>query len=212
MRISPALIEASAHALAAELAASTAWARTFRQGNTEREVGPEMLVSLGPAQLAAIEAFAREDSGSHFRFLHDAIRIGTTAGARAARGWAIDHLVEAFNSPQVLGIMAELSGEPVNRFHGDATRYLPGHFLTIHNDGRSRARRVLAAVLGLSEWQVDWGGVLQFHDAKGDIVRGWVPRFNSLALFSVPQPHSVSAVTPLAPHPRLAIAGWFYSD
>lgn len=212
MRITGALPEQSARALADELANSTAWARTFRQGSAEREVSPEMLASLGPAQLAAIEAFAREDSGSHFRFLHDAIRIGATAEARQARGWAMDRLVDGYNSPEVLGIVAELTGEPVNRFHGDATRYLPGHFLTRHDDGRRRARRVLAAVLGLCDWQADWGGLLLFHDDADEISRGWVPQFNTLSLFSVPQPHSVSAVTQLAPYPRLAIAGWFYSD
>lgn len=212
VRIESALPEDCARLLAAELSASQAWALTFRQGDKEREVSPEMLAGLGAAQLAAIEAFAREDSGSHFRFLHDAIRIGHTAEERQARGWGIDRLVETYNAPETLAAIAELTGEPVNRFLGDATRYRQGHFLTIHDDGRRRAKRVLAAVLGLSEWRADWGGVLLFHDAAGEITRGWVPQLNTLSLFLVPQPHSVSQVTALAPHPRLAIAGWFYSD
>lgn len=212
VRIDPALRSEAAQELADELSASDAWTRTFRQGSAEREVSPELLASLAPAQLSAIEAFAREDSGSHFRFLHDAIRIGQTAAERQARGWAIDRLVEAFNAPEVLAQMADLAGEPINRFLADATRYLPGHFLTEHNDGRRRAKRVLAAVLGLSDWRLEWGGVLLFHDAAGEVACGWVPRFNSLTLFTVPQPHSVSEVTRLAPHPRHAIAGWFYAD
>ena len=72
--------------------------------------------------------------------------------------------------------------------------------------------RVLAAVLNLSHWSIDWGGVMLFHNTDGSAHTGWTPSFNALNLFSVPQDHSVSMVTPLARAPRLAVAGWFYAD
>lgn len=216
IRLAPALPRAAAELLRAELAETTQWSRTFRQGAVERELAADELGALTPPQLAALESFARADSGGGFRFLHDAIRISSDSADRQARGWAIDWLVEALNAPATLAAMGRLTAEPITHFEGDATRYLPGHFLTLHDDGRRRAKRVLAAVLSLSggqaDWQADWGGVLQFHDTAGDIAAGWVPRFNSLALFAVPQPHSVSQVSPLAPRPRLSIAGWFYAD
>jgi Rps23 Pro-64 3,4-dihydroxylase Tpa1-like proline 4-hydroxylase len=64
-------------------------------------------------------------------------------------------------------------------------------------------------VYGLThDWQAEWGGLLLFHDAGGDIERGYTPRFNSLNIFSVPQLHSVSYVSRVAPEPRLSVTGW----
>ena len=212
IRIAPALLPEAAQALHTELTDSTAWKRTMRQGKTEREIEPAALARLEPRQLQAIEQFARQGDAKTFRFLHDAIRISADRDDRLARGLAIDLFVEAMNSERVLRLITGLAGEPVTSFHGDATRYLPGHFLTTHNDGRKFGRRVLALVLNLSHWHIDWGGLMLFHDANGDVACGWTPQFNSVNLFSVPQDHSVSWVTPLAPVPRLAIAGWFFAD
>jgi Rps23 Pro-64 3,4-dihydroxylase Tpa1-like proline 4-hydroxylase len=65
-------------------------------------------------------------------------------------------------------------------------------------------------VLNLTRrWQADWGGLLQFVDAAGEITDTWLPRFNTMALFRVPVRHTVSYVAPFANEPRLAITGWF---
>ena len=52
------------------------------------------------------------------------------------------------------------------------------------------------------------GGLLLFYDSRGNVVRGYTPGFNMLNIFKVPQPHSVSWVTPLAANPRYAVTGW----
>ena len=44
------------------------------------------------------------------------------------------------------------------------------------------------------------------HDMFTDV---FVPRFNTLSIFTVPQFHAVSCVAPYAPMGRLAITGWF---
>jgi Rps23 Pro-64 3,4-dihydroxylase Tpa1-like proline 4-hydroxylase len=67
-------------------------------------------------------------------------------------------------------------------------------------------------VFGLTpQWRIEWGGLLLFHGADGQVERGFVPRFNSLALFAVPQLHSVSMVTRAAPYRRYSITGWLRS-
>jgi Rps23 Pro-64 3,4-dihydroxylase Tpa1-like proline 4-hydroxylase len=69
--------------------------------------------------------------------------------------------------------------------------------------------RRAAYVLNLTpEWRPDWGGLLQFYDAMGNVSRAFTPGFNVLNIFRVPQPHSVSWVTPLAAAPRYAVTGW----
>lgn len=92
---------------------------------------------------------------------------------------------------------------------GQATRYLPGHFLTGHDDDVAGKGRIAAYVLNLTPaWRTEWGGLLQFHDPAGDVLRGLLPRFNTLNLFTVPQLHSVSLVAPFAASPRYAVTGW----
>jgi len=184
----------------------------MRQGNTERELDAETLAALSTPHLTAIEQLARQGDDTVFRFLHDAIRIPKTSLGRQQRGTLLDACSEALNSAATLAMVSELTGTTVRSFRGDATRYLPGHFLTTHNDGRRHGKRVLAFVLNLSDWHIDWGGLMLFHDDHGDASCAWTPRFNCANLFSVPQYHSVSCVTPLARAPRLTVSGWFYAD
>ena len=212
IRVAPAIEPVAAQALRQELTDSAAWVRTMRQGSTERELDADTLATLAPSHLAAIENLARQGDDTVFRFLHDAIRIPKDAAIRRERGMLLDMCSEALNAPAMLDLIGELTGTEVRSFRGDATRYLPGHFLTTHNDGRRHGKRVLAFVLNLSDWHIDWGGLMLFHDDFGDAKCAWTPRFNSVNLFSVPQFHSVSCVTPLARAPRLTVSGWFYAD
>jgi Rps23 Pro-64 3,4-dihydroxylase Tpa1-like proline 4-hydroxylase len=69
--------------------------------------------------------------------------------------------------------------------------------------------RLAAYVYGLTKgWRIEWGGMLLFHGPHERTANGMAPRFNTLDLFSVPQQHSVTMVTPAAPHRRYAVTGW----
>ena len=73
-----------------------------------------------------------------------------------------------------------------------ATAYAPGDFLTGHDDGVAGKNRVAAYVLGLTPaWRCEWGGLLLFHGVQGDAAEAWVPHFNTLNIFAVPQPLSL---------------------
>ncbi len=70
-------------------------------------------------------------------------------------------------------------------------------------------QRRAAYVLSLTpEWRAEWGGVLEFLDADGHIAEGYVPCFNALNVFLVPQLHHVSCVAAFAAAPRLSLTGW----
>ena len=100
--------------------------------------------------------------------------------------------------------------------HGDiafvdaqATRYGPGHFLTVHDDSHEDKHRRAAYVFNFTErWSPDWGGYLQLLDDDGHVRRGLQPGYNTLNLLAVPQPHNVGFVAPFASAPRLSITGW----
>ncbi len=53
-------------------------------------------------------------------------------------------------------------------------------------------KRIAAYVLNMTpQWRPDWGGALLFSDRPGHISEGYLPAFNALNLFSVPQEHLV---------------------
>lgn len=91
-----------------------------------------------------------------------------------------------------------------------ATRYSKGHFLTEHDDNVQGKNRIAAYVLNLTpKWRNDWGGALVFPNKNIPGGQLFYPKFNALNIFSVPQKHSVSYVTPFAGEHRYSITGWF---
>ena len=117
------------------------------------------------------------------------------------------------NSPAFLTFVRRLTGDERPVFcDAMATRYLPGHFLTAHDDEAPGENRLYAYVLNLTgRWRADWGGMLLFLDDQDHVAEGYVPAFNALNIFRVPQRHAVSFVTPYAGAARLSITGWIRS-
>jgi hypothetical protein len=117
----------------------------------------------------------------------------------------------ALNSRPMLDFVRQLSGrEDIVYASAQASRYLPGNFLTRHNDVTPAEGRVLAYVMGFTpRWHPDWGGLLQFFHDDGRLKDTWVPTFNNMALFDVHHPHSVSFVAPFATEARYSVTGWF---
>lgn len=131
-------------------------------------------------------------------------------------GWDPDgphqFLLEYLNAPEFLEFIRSVTGfSDLAKADGQATLYAPHHFLARHYDSHVAEGWRVAYVLNftIDDWQPDWGGYLQFFDDEGDVIQAYRPRFNTLNLFAVPQPHAVSYVPPFAPIGRYAITGWF---
>jgi SM-20-related protein len=177
------------------------------------DLGPESIAQMADGKdsplIAAVNAGARDG----FQFLFDSVRVSEAPEERQARGLLLDRLLDALNSEHNLAILRRVTGlEAIRRVDGQATRYLPGHFLTGHDDGIEGKDRLAAYVINLTlRWRTEWGGLLLFHDANGDVTQGLLPCFNAIHLFRVPQLHSVSQVTAFAGAARLSITGWLRS-
>lgn len=117
------------------------------------------------------------------------------------------------NSEAVLAKVREISGyNDIICASSQATRYVPGSYLTRHRDVVEAEGRRLAYVLGFTkDWHPDWGGLLQFFEDDGTPRDAWVPGFNTMVLFDVRHAHSVTYVAPYAPRARFSITGWFRS-
>lgn len=92
------------------------------------------------------------------------------------------------------------------------SKYKAGNFLSPHSDhGNGR----LAFVINLTKfWKPQYGGNLHFlNEDRTEIIDTYVPGFNNLMLFEVPEnsgiPHYVSHVVPNVKYNRFAITGWF---
>ncbi len=186
------------------------WGRVVSQGDKAWDLTPEAIAAIGSDTENALLARVHETAREGFQFLFDSLIVSDDAKQRKARGLLLDRVIEAMNHPDSLDTFRAITGEPAIRLvNGQATRYLPGHFLTSHDDGIDGEDRVAAYVINLTrDWRPDWGGMLQFHSAGGDIPLALKPGFNTLHLFRVPQVHSVSYVAPFAAVPRYAITGW----
>jgi SM-20-related protein len=172
------------------------------------ELDPAALEEMSPAQRAALEDKVHEGARTGFQYRYQGLRVP----AHAADG--ADHPLAAFSrlmaSEEMIGFLCAVTGYSGLAFtDGHATAYGPGDFLTGHDDDVAGRDRIAAYVFGLTpQWRLEWGGLLLFHGAGEASVAGHVPRFNTLDLFAVPQRHSVSVVTPAAPHRRFAVTGW----
>lgn len=202
----PSVAEALHHHLDTQIT----WSRAVSQAGKVWDLAPSLLAALDDTRRAELLDTVHASARDGFQFLFDSLIVSDDAAARAARDLLVDRVVDAFNHPASLETFRAITGEPAIRLvNGQATRYLPGHFLTSHDDGIDGEDRVAAYVINLTQgWREDWGGLLQFHAPSGDIGLALKPRFNAMTLFRVPQTHSVSYVAPFAAVPRYAIIGW----
>lgn len=215
LQIDDALEPSQAEALHHCLAREVQWTLAYT-GETGSAILPVRdLSELEPDRRREIEADLYRRAGDRFQFLYGSYMMVTAYKEGRDPGLLLHRVLEYLNSPPFLNAMRHITGiQKIRKADAQATRYAGGHFLRFHDDtGQDGQQREVAYVLNLSRgWQPDWGGLLHFLDAGGNVTETVIPRFNSLVLFRVPAPHFVSMVTPYAARDRYAITGWLRSD
>jgi SM-20-related protein len=191
------------------------WSTVLVEDKRVKELRSEIRKELD-ADAADLAGRAYESARTGFSFYFEANRR-TSPGScgpqrvRATLPSALQEFDTFLNSAESMALFRQLTSiTAIARTDLMATRYAPGHFLTFHDD--EMAMRKAAFVINLTaNWKPAWGGLLQFLSPEGQIVDTFVPQFNSLHLFTVPQSHSVSFVAPFAQKTRYAISGWLYT-
>lgn len=184
------------------------WIHLISTGDGVLELDPDARASLSDEQWSAIEAGAHERARTGFQYRYQALRVPDDDQLQSDD--PLTGFARFMQSDEMLDLLRAIVGHTGLAFtDGQATAYGPGDFLTGHDDDVSGKNRLAAYVYGLTpRWRLEWGGLLLFHGARDRTVSGLVPRFNTLDLFTVPQQHSVSIVTPAATHRRHAVTGW----
>ncbi|MGN3975066.1 2OG-Fe(II) oxygenase [Tsuneonella sp. SYSU-LHT278] len=211
IRIPGFLDGAAADEMLESLALSNDWKLVLNSGEKLFELDRKAQAALTAPQRQQLDEAVYAQARYGFQYRYETIRVSDSAAERSARGMLIDEYAEFLSGEPVLDLVRVLLDEPEIAFaDAQATAYGPGHFLTAHDDGVQGKNRVAAYVLNLSrDWRLDWGGLLAFHPEGDGFAEALVPAFNTLNLFAVPQPHSVTMVAPFAPRRRYSITGWF---
>ena len=189
--------------------ASDHWIHLIGADGDVLELDKAKRAAMSDEQWAEIEQAAYLRARDRFQYRYQALRVPEDEEIGQS-----DDPLTAFallmQSPEMIDLLRAITGFGGLAFtDGQATAYGPGDFLTAHDDDVAGKNRVAAYVFGLTpHWRVEYGGILLFHGEADRTVEGLAPRFNTLDLFSVPQRHSVSMITPCAPHRRYAVTGW----
>ena len=204
------LTEGSAARVHQCLAQETDFALLCRTGDDQAQAW--RVAELNPQKEAELMNAAFASAGQGFHYLYDGHVLSRDGEAYRDPSHYLAAITQFLNSAPLLDLARRLTGNPAIAFaDAQATRYRRGHFLNQHNDANDRGR-IAAYVLNMTpHWRWDWGGSLLFSDRPGHLSEGYMPAFNALNIFAVPQEHLVGFVSPFAGAHRLSVTGWFRS-
>jgi Rps23 Pro-64 3,4-dihydroxylase Tpa1-like proline 4-hydroxylase len=209
IQIDSFLHPADAERLAAAVLAID-WQLVLNTGTRHVDLPRPQLEMMGRQRLDAVVAEIEKRAANEFQYLYENYPVGDLADRGALANPVLAAAYASLNSGTVRDFLRDVTGVATDFCDMQATRYGPGHFLTVHDDEAGPAKsRKLAYVLSLTEsWSPAWGGQLQFLDGSR-VVESFTPKFNALSLFRVPTPHHVSQVASFAPKGRISLTGWF---
>lgn len=214
VQITDFLAPESAAALLGELRKRPDWHQVVNSGPNVYDLDRSTRALMSPLEAAALDeaVFAGARTGFQHRF--EAIRVPDGEKERRALADPLAAFASFMSGGVAADFLRRITGlDEIAFADAQATAYSPGDFLTAHDDAVEGKGRLAAYVLSLTlGWRVEWGGILLFHDDYGLSIDGFVPRFNTLNLFAVPQIHSVSIVSRAAPYRRYSVTGWLRSS
>jgi len=186
------------------------WRLVINQADKTFDLDRAAQAALGKEQREALDLAIFAAARYGFQFQYEAIRVPDSEVERSRLDDPLARFASFLSSPEVVELLRRTTGKPgIDFADAQATAYGPGHFLTAHDYEVAGKNRQAAYVFNLTPaWRIDWGGLLLFHGEDGHVDRAFTPSFNALNIFAVPQPHSVSMVTPFAASRRYSVTGW----
>jgi len=188
------------------------WYLAYNEGDNYYESTEDQLKVLTPQQQQGYMNNIYARARSQFQYVFNQYFITQAIEKNENPGHPLHQMHDFMNSDQMLGVMRKLTGDAdITKADSYASSYLPGHFLTSHDDKHATHNRSAAYVFSMTKnWNKDWGGHLAFYDQEGNIKEAFVPSFNTLNLFITPRMHSVQFVSPFAGVKRISLMGWLH--
>ena len=206
------LAEDAAEALHDALQKNRTWYLAYNNGEEYVESALAEIQGLAQPQRQQFFRQINERAGVQFQYCFIQYYVTEAVKRGDNEGHPLHAAHHFLNDEACLGFMRALTGEPdIQYADALASLYSRGHFLTDHDDTHGDRDRVAAYVISMTkDWNRNWGGHLAFFDKCGNIEEAFLPTFNTLNIFRVPQSHSVQAVTPFARGARTSVTGWLH--
>ncbi|MDH5435035.1 MAG: 2OG-Fe(II) oxygenase [Gammaproteobacteria bacterium] len=186
------------------------WYMAYNDGNNfyESPIGDFQKMSPQQKQMFMNNIYSRAQNNFQYVFLQ--YYITQAIELNEDQDHPMHQMHHFVNSSPFLDFMRTLTGVPeIAKSDSYATCYLPGHFLTDHDDNHAKHNRVAAYVFSMTKvWNKNWGGRLAFYDEIGNVTEAFYPTFNTLNIFLIPQSHAVQQVAPFAGGSRTSFLGW----
>lgn len=201
------LDDSSAQGIYKALSSEVVFDVALTQGNQTLNLSPLEWSNLSPERRKTMLQESQNAARQGIGFIYGRKNLSGIDKSNST----LENLNQWLNSEDVLAWVRQISGhDDIIAASAQATKYVPGHYLTRHSDVHPVEQRRVAYVISFTpEWHPDWGGLLQFYDNDGTPNISWAPGYNSISLFDVKHIHSVSYVTPFAGANRLSVTGWF---
>ncbi|HJO64093.1 MAG TPA: 2OG-Fe(II) oxygenase family protein [Sphingomonas sanguinis] len=196
--------------LADHLAGRDDWLQVLNAKDRIFELSRETRKGFSHEKRTALNAAVYEDAKHGFQFRFESLRVSDDCDVRAQVDDPLNRFAQWMGSAPVLEFLGRVTDmADLNFADAQATRFDAGDFLTGHDDKVEGKYRRAAYVLGLTpQWRPEWGGLLMYHGPEGGEAVALPPAYNTLDIFAIPVPHSVSFVTPFAGASRISVTGW----
>ena len=201
----------SAERLYQFLREETPWGLVYNNKTDVIELPNEKVRRMGPDQMQSLYRDVYARASKNYQYLYYYYPILTSYLSEKNRDFFLHRVLEFVSSGPVLEFVRKLTGiDDIIKADGQATLFQQNNFLHLHHDEDTEEGWRCAYVINLTKkWSPNWGGYLQFFDKNEDIEDAFIPIYNTLNIFTVPQAHSVSYVPLFADGARLSITGWF---
>lgn len=212
VQINNILKEESAQRIYRSLSTQTQWNLAWNLDGRHQDMDYTAVQGWSEAEKRKLDDLIYQQASHDFQYRYTAVPIYDIYRQNLLPGHFFNSIYEFLNSDKLLSLARTVTGiEQISFADVQATRYSKGHFLNEHDDHVEGKNRLAAYVLNLTpKWKPDWGGGLIFPDETGH-ADTWFPTFNALNIFTVPQKHAVTIVSPFAPESRYSLTGWFRS-
>lgn len=188
----------------------TRWALVTRIAGKHRDFDAAEMARMDMAKRAQFDALVGQEARKGFQYLYERWPLYDPDYDVPLDVPALEGIRQMLRGGEFIQLARDVTGVGrIDFADGQLTRYRHGHFLTEHDDEADGKQRIAAYVLGMTpNWRPDFGGQLQFLDAHGGVDEAFVPGFNTLYVFSVPQLHHVSMLASFVDASRLSVTGW----
>ena len=188
----------------------TPWSLAFNDRGKHIDLSATQLAAMPKSSVNQLQQAIFARARSSFQYCYNSYPIYDACEAGLNPGHVLHNFYQWMNGEEFLVFARQATGfDDISFVDAQATRYMPGHFLTTHDDAVEGKNRRAAYIFNFTpEWCADWGGYLQLLDESDNVRRGLAPSFNALNILAVPQRHNVGLVAPFAGGMRLSISGW----